>query len=162
MNTVSLDTRVPGVALLSLAGEHELYGARKLQERIESLIAEGLSIVVDLTETVFLDSSIVGVLLQHKNWPRRAASTTRSSSGRRRASRCAGCSRSPDFRRSSRSSSATKLSRARRSRASRPGKSRRRGRGFRAAATCFERRARAGRHLKIGQSAYRHANREGP
>ncbi len=64
MNSVSLDTRVPGVALLSLAGEHELYGARKLQDRIESLIAEGLSIVVDLTETVFLDSSIVGVLLQ--------------------------------------------------------------------------------------------------
>jgi len=59
----NVDTRVPGVALVALTGEHELYGALKLQERIESLIAEGLSIVIDLTETVFVDSSIVGVLL---------------------------------------------------------------------------------------------------
>ena len=37
---LSVDTRVPGVALVSLIGEHELYGAPKLQERIDSLIAE--------------------------------------------------------------------------------------------------------------------------
>jgi anti-sigma B factor antagonist len=60
---LSVDTRVPGVALVSLIGEHELYGALKLQERLDSLIDEGLSVVIDLTETVFLDSSIVGVLL---------------------------------------------------------------------------------------------------
>jgi anti-anti-sigma factor len=64
MNRVSLDTRVPGVALIALAGEHELYGAVKLQEQIDALIAEGLSIVIDLTQAVFLDSSIVGVLLR--------------------------------------------------------------------------------------------------
>jgi anti-anti-sigma factor len=63
MDRVSLDTRVPGVALVALAGEHELYGASKLQQQIDDLIAEGVSIVIDLTETVFLDSSIVGVLL---------------------------------------------------------------------------------------------------
>jgi anti-anti-sigma factor len=60
----AIDTRVPGVALVALSGEHELYEALKLQERIESLIADGLSIVIDLTETVFVDSSIVGVLLK--------------------------------------------------------------------------------------------------
>ena len=59
----NVDTRVPGVALVALAGEHELYGALKLQEEIDSLITDGLSIVIDLTEAVFLDSSIVGVLL---------------------------------------------------------------------------------------------------
>lgn len=64
MDTVSLDTRVPGVALVALAGEHELYGALKLQEQIDALIGDGVSIVIDLTETVFLDSSIVGVLLR--------------------------------------------------------------------------------------------------
>jgi anti-anti-sigma factor len=64
MDRVSLDTRVPGVALVALAGEHELYGASKLQQQIDDLIAEGVSIVIDLTETVFLDSSIVGVLLR--------------------------------------------------------------------------------------------------
>ena len=63
MDRVSIDTRVPGVALVALAGEHELYGALKLQEQIDTLIAEGVSIVIDLTETVFIDSSIVGVLL---------------------------------------------------------------------------------------------------
>jgi anti-anti-sigma factor len=64
MDRVSLDTRVPGVALVALVGEHELYGALKLQEQIDALIAEGISIVIDLTDTVFLDSSIVGVLLR--------------------------------------------------------------------------------------------------
>jgi anti-anti-sigma factor len=64
MDRVFLDTRVPGVALVALAGEHELYGAVKLQEQIDALIADGLSIVIDLTESVFLDSSIVAVLLR--------------------------------------------------------------------------------------------------
>jgi anti-anti-sigma factor len=63
---LSVDTRVPGVALVSLIGEHELYGAPKLQERIDSLIAAHLSIVIDLTATMFLDSSIVGVLLKEQ------------------------------------------------------------------------------------------------
>jgi len=61
---LSLDTRVPGIALVSLVGEHELYDARNLKERIDALIDEGLAVVIDLTEAVFLDSSIVGVLLE--------------------------------------------------------------------------------------------------
>jgi anti-anti-sigma factor len=59
-----VDTRVPGIALISLTGEHELYGALGLQDRIASLLEDGLSIVIDLTEAVFLDSSIVAVLLK--------------------------------------------------------------------------------------------------
>lgn len=66
LTRLSVDTRVPGVALVSLIGEHELYGAPKLQERIDALIAERLSIVIDLTDTAFLDSSIVGVLLKEQ------------------------------------------------------------------------------------------------
>lgn len=64
MDRVSVDMRVPGVALVSLSGEHELYGALKLQERIDSLVAEGNAIVIDLTDAIFLDSSIVSVLLK--------------------------------------------------------------------------------------------------
>ena len=64
VDRLSVDTRVPGVALVSLSGEHELYSAHGLQERIESLLDDGLSIVIDLTEAVFLDSSIVAVLLK--------------------------------------------------------------------------------------------------
>jgi anti-anti-sigma factor len=64
MDSLSVDTRVPGVALVSLSGEHELYGAEKLLQRVESVLAEGRSIIIDLTDTLFIDSSIVGVLLQ--------------------------------------------------------------------------------------------------
>jgi anti-anti-sigma factor len=64
VDRLSVDMRVPGIALVSLSGEHELYGAVGLQERIESLLEDGRSIVIDLTEAVFLDSSIVGVLLK--------------------------------------------------------------------------------------------------
>jgi anti-anti-sigma factor len=66
MERVSVDLRVPGMALVSLSGEHELYDALRLRERISSLLESGRSIVVDLTETVFVDSSIVGVLLEAK------------------------------------------------------------------------------------------------
>jgi len=66
MERVSVDLRLPGVALVSLSGEHELYDALKLRERISSLLESGRSIVVDLTEAVFVDSSIVGVLLEAK------------------------------------------------------------------------------------------------
>ena len=48
VDRVSLDTRVPGVALVTLTGEHDLYGAQKLRERVDALIAEGLSVVIDL------------------------------------------------------------------------------------------------------------------
>jgi anti-anti-sigma factor len=63
MGRFSIDTRLSGVALVSLVGEHELYDAPKLDDRLGSLIAERLSIVIDLTEADFLDSSIVGILL---------------------------------------------------------------------------------------------------
>ena len=68
MDRVSVDVRVPGVALVSLSGEHELYGAAKLEERIDTLMAEGLSIVIHLTDAEFLDSSIVGVLLKSQKF----------------------------------------------------------------------------------------------
>jgi len=64
MDRVTLDMLGPGTALVSLSGEHELYGAAKLQERIDSLIADDLAVVVDLTDAMFLDSSIVSVLLK--------------------------------------------------------------------------------------------------
>jgi anti-anti-sigma factor len=63
MDRVSVDLRVPGIALVALSGEHELYDALKLREQFHALFGEGLSVVVDMTETVFVDSTIVGVLL---------------------------------------------------------------------------------------------------
>src|SRR5690348_3046126 len=66
MESVSVDLSVPGVALVSLTGEHELYDALTLRESLTSQLESGRSLVVDLTETVFIDSSIVGVLLDAK------------------------------------------------------------------------------------------------
>jgi anti-sigma B factor antagonist len=67
-----VDTSEPGVAIVLLEGEHELFTATKLQRRIDALIDEGVSVVVDLTLATFLDSSIVSVLLRARDRSRQA------------------------------------------------------------------------------------------
>jgi anti-sigma B factor antagonist len=67
MGSLHLDTSEPGVVIVALGGEHELFGATKLQRRLEALLDEGLSVVVDLTDATFLDSSIVSVLLRARD-----------------------------------------------------------------------------------------------
>jgi anti-sigma B factor antagonist len=62
-----LDTTEPGVAIVVLEGEHELFSAPKLQRQLEGLIGEGLALVVDLTQATFLDSSVVAVLLRARD-----------------------------------------------------------------------------------------------
>jgi anti-anti-sigma factor len=61
---LKFDTTEPGVAIVVLEGEHELFSAPKLQRQLEGLIGEGLALVIDLTEATFLDSSAVAVLLR--------------------------------------------------------------------------------------------------
>jgi anti-sigma B factor antagonist len=52
------------IFVVSLAGEHDLHTAPKVQQELRSVIAAGArTAVVDLTETTFLDSSILSVLL---------------------------------------------------------------------------------------------------
>ena len=64
MGLLQFDTTEPGVAIVTLEGEHELFSAPKLQRQLDGLIGEGLSLVVDLTQATFLDSSVVAVLLR--------------------------------------------------------------------------------------------------
>jgi anti-sigma B factor antagonist len=64
------DTSEPGVAIVVLEGEHELFSAPKLQRQLDALIGEGLSLVVDLTRATFLDSSVVAVLLRARDGAR--------------------------------------------------------------------------------------------
>jgi anti-sigma B factor antagonist len=53
-----------GIFVVSLAGEHDLYTAPRVQEALRSVIADGArTIVVDLTETTFLDSTMLHLLL---------------------------------------------------------------------------------------------------
>lgn len=72
MGMIRVDTSEPGVAIVVLEGEHELYGATKLQRRLEALIDEDVALVVDLTSATFLDSSIVSVLLRARDRAQRA------------------------------------------------------------------------------------------
>jgi anti-sigma B factor antagonist len=56
------------IFVVSLAGEHDLYTAPKVQEEIRSVIAAGArAIVVDLMETTFLDSTMLHVLLSARD-----------------------------------------------------------------------------------------------
>jgi len=61
---VTIDRSEPGVAVVSLRGEHETYTAPKLERELDALLADGLALVVDLTEATFVDSSVVSVLLR--------------------------------------------------------------------------------------------------
>jgi anti-anti-sigma factor len=57
-------------AVVTLRGEHEAYTADKLAKQVTGLVDEGLSVTVDLRETAFVDSTVVGVLIAAR---RRAA-----------------------------------------------------------------------------------------
>lgn len=50
-------------AVVTLRGEHEAYTADKLAKQLTALVDEGLEVTVDLRETAFVDSTVVGVLL---------------------------------------------------------------------------------------------------
>jgi anti-anti-sigma factor len=57
-----------GIFVVALAGEHDLDTAPKVQEELRSVIAAGArTTVVDLSETTFLDSTMLHVLLSARN-----------------------------------------------------------------------------------------------
>ena len=52
-----------GVVVVSLMGEHDLSTAPAFRERLEEALALEAPIVVSLSRTEFIDSSIIGVML---------------------------------------------------------------------------------------------------
>src|SRR5207248_1300073 len=57
----------PVDAVVALEGEHEAYTADKLAKCLGGLIAEAVSVSVDLRRATFIDSTIMGVLIaQHR------------------------------------------------------------------------------------------------
>jgi anti-sigma B factor antagonist len=62
-NQIELD-RSDGVVVVVLSGEHDVYTAPALREKIESVIEESAPFIIDLTPTTFLDSSVLRVLLE--------------------------------------------------------------------------------------------------
>jgi anti-sigma B factor antagonist len=62
---IALQTEA-GVAVLSTSGEHDLNTAPELRRRVDELIARGSSVVIDLSPASFLDSSILGAILDSR------------------------------------------------------------------------------------------------
>jgi anti-sigma B factor antagonist len=67
---LALESNESGIALLTLSGEHDLSTAPELRRRLDELLEEGTPTVVDLSPATFIDSSILGVILEGR---RRAA-----------------------------------------------------------------------------------------
>jgi anti-sigma B factor antagonist len=60
---LALERKEEGLAVLTISGEHDLSTAPNLRRRIDGLLDEGTATVVDLSRATFIDSSILGVIL---------------------------------------------------------------------------------------------------
>ena len=67
---VALERNDDGLAVLTISGEHDLSTAPTLRRRVDNLLDEGTATVIDLSPATFIDSSILGVILDGR---RRAA-----------------------------------------------------------------------------------------
>jgi anti-sigma B factor antagonist len=60
---ISIDHVDGGVAVITFSGEHDLNTAPELRDRLNEAIEAGQTLVVDLSGATFIDSSIIGALL---------------------------------------------------------------------------------------------------
>lgn len=60
---IALERANRGVAVITFSGEHDLSTAPELRERLEAEIEGGNPVVVDLSGAAFIDSSILGAVL---------------------------------------------------------------------------------------------------
>jgi anti-sigma B factor antagonist len=60
---LALERNDSGLAVLTISGEHDLSTAPTVRRRINNLLDEGAITVVDLSPATFIDSSILGVIL---------------------------------------------------------------------------------------------------
>jgi anti-sigma B factor antagonist len=67
---LALERKDASLAVVTISGEHDLSTAPKLRRELERLLDEGVAMVVDLSHATFIDSSILGVILDVR---RRAA-----------------------------------------------------------------------------------------
>jgi anti-sigma B factor antagonist len=66
----ALERTDDGLSVLTISGEHDLSTAPELRRRLDELLDEGTACVIDLSPSTFIDSSILGVILDGR---RRAA-----------------------------------------------------------------------------------------
>jgi anti-sigma B factor antagonist len=60
---LALERKEAGLAVLTISGEHDLSTAPNLRRRLDGLLEEGVATVIDLSPATFIDSSILGVIL---------------------------------------------------------------------------------------------------
>lgn len=62
--TMEVRSPRPGVALVVLAGEHDLYSGDELQQTFEQALVCCDHVIVDLSAAEFIDSTIIALLVQ--------------------------------------------------------------------------------------------------
>lgn len=62
----------PGVAVITFSGEHDLNTAPDLRQKLATEIEDGFAVVVDLSGAAFIDSSILGAMLDARRRARDA------------------------------------------------------------------------------------------
>lgn len=62
-NPIQIDDTPGDVMVVVVRGEHDIYTAPTLRERLDDALQRGGGIVVDLTGATFVDSSVLGALL---------------------------------------------------------------------------------------------------
>ena len=65
--TIDVRSPRPNVALVVLGGEHDLFSADLLQQTFNDSLAGSGHVIVDLSGAQFIDSTIIGVLVQTMN-----------------------------------------------------------------------------------------------
>lgn len=63
MELAVTDNGAHGVPVVAVSGEVDVYAAPELRERLTELLQNGRSVVVDLTDVGFLDSTGLGALV---------------------------------------------------------------------------------------------------
>lgn len=63
VSRIGVDRLDADVAVIDLFGEHDLTTAPEFSQRLDALLGEGLSVVVDLSRSTFIDSSVLAALL---------------------------------------------------------------------------------------------------
>jgi anti-anti-sigma factor len=70
--SVTLARRDPAAAVVALVGEHDPYSSQRLEHELAVLLDERISMVVDLRDASFIDSTTLGVLLGTRGRAERA------------------------------------------------------------------------------------------
>ena len=66
LSDIDIEQPAPGRAVVVFKGEHDLSQADALGERLSALVAENELVVADVSEALFVDSSVINVLVQTK------------------------------------------------------------------------------------------------